>query len=137
MELADTSAWTNRHKNPAVLADFESRLIAGRIATCPIVRLELLWSTRDGCEFRGRRTRLTALTDIAIGPREWDRATDVFAFLADAGPLHHRRVALPDLLVAAAAELAGMPVCHYNRDFDVIAEITGQPLRAIAPLGSL
>jgi predicted nucleic acid-binding protein len=137
VELADTSAWTNRHKNPAVLADFGSRLVAGQIATCAIVRLELLWSTRDGREFRGRRTRLTALTDIPIGSRVWERATDVFGLLADSGPLHHRRVALPDLLVAAAAELAGIPVCHYDGDFDVIAEITGQPVRAIAPLGSL
>jgi predicted nucleic acid-binding protein len=42
-----------------------------------------------------------------------------------------------DLLVAAAAELAGVPVCHYDRHFEVIAEVTGQPVRAIAPLGTL
>jgi predicted nucleic acid-binding protein len=137
VELADTSAWTNRHKDPDVLAEFESRLLGGQIATCPIVRLELLWSTREADEFRGRRTRLTALTEIPIGSREWERATDVFELLADAGPLHHRRVRLPDLLVAAAAELAGIPVCHYDADFDLIADVTGQPVRTIAPLGSL
>lgn len=137
MELADTSAWTNRHKDPDASADFESRLLAGQIATCPIVQLELLWSTRDAREFRGRRARLTALTEISIGVPEWERATDVFELLARAGPLHHRRVKLPDLLVAAAAELAGIPVCHYDADFNVIAETTGQPVRAIAPLGSL
>lgn len=44
---------------------------------------------------------------------------------------------LPDLIVAAAAELAELPVLHYDHHFDVIAEVTGQPVRAIAPLGSL
>jgi predicted nucleic acid-binding protein len=61
----------------------------------------------------------------------------VFEQLSRRGPLHHRQVALPDLLVAAAAELAGIPVSHYDRDFELIAEVTGQPMRAIAPLGSL
>jgi hypothetical protein len=28
-------------------------------------------------------------------------------------------------------------VCHYDADFDLIAEVTGQPVRAIAQLGSL
>ena len=44
---------------------------------------------------------------------------------------------IPDLLIAAAAELAEVPVCHYDRDFELIADVTGQPVRAIAPLGSL
>jgi predicted nucleic acid-binding protein len=44
---------------------------------------------------------------------------------------------LPDLLIAAAAELAALPVLHYDRDFEAIADVTGQPVRAIAPLGSL
>lgn len=42
-----------------------------------------------------------------------------------------------DLVVAATAELAGVPVCHYDRHFEVIAEVTGQPVRAIAPIGTL
>ena len=57
--------------------------------------------------------------------------------LAERGPLHHREVGLPDLLIAAAAELAELPVLHYDRDFELIAAVTGQPVRAIAPLGSL
>jgi predicted nucleic acid-binding protein len=46
-------------------------------------------------------------------------------------------VKLPDLLVAAAAESAEVPALHYDHDFELIAEITGQPTRALAPLGSL
>ena len=137
MELADTSAWTNRHRDPKVFADFARRLEAGKIATCPMVELELLWSTRDDSSFRALRARLEALERLPIDEREWRRAMDVFGDLAALGPMHHRQVKLPDLLVAAAAESAGVPVCHYDGDYEVIANLTGQPVRAIAPLGSL
>ena len=102
-----------------------------------MVKLELLRSTRDVHEFTSARDELEALWDISIGKRVWRRATDVFELLAARGPLHHRQVPLADLLIAAAAELAELPVCHYDAHFELIAEVTGQPLRAIAPLGSL
>jgi len=136
-ELADTSAWTNRGRDDAVRDDFDARLNAGTIATCELVRLELLWTSRDHEDFVVMRDKLGSLREIGIGSRVWRRATDVFEQLAAAGPLHHRRVTLPDLLVAAAAELAEVPVLHYDRDFELIAGVTGQPVRAIAPLGSL
>ena len=137
MELADTSAWTSRGKSPDVDADFNERLLAGEVATCPMVELELLWSARDRRSFEALRARIEALLQLPIGMREWRRATDVFGALADQGPLHHRQVKLPDLLVAAAAESAGVAVLHYDADFDLIAGVTGQPVRAVAPLGSL
>ena len=137
LELADTSAWTSRQRNPAVSHDFETRLLRGEIATCPIVTLELLWEAQDATRFQHRRERLDALVELPIDERAWRRATDVFERLARDGALHHRRVKIPDLLIAAAAELAEVPVCHYARDFELIADVTGQPVRAIAPLGSL
>lgn len=102
-----------------------------------MVTFELLWETQDILAFRRRRSLLDALDEIRIDDRVWTRATNVFEQLAADGPLHHRRVKIPDLVIAAAAELAGVPVCHYDRDFELIAEITGQPMRAIAPLRSL
>ena len=102
-----------------------------------MVRLELLRSARDRPDIESARDELGSLRDIAVGDRVWRRAADVLELLADAGPLHHRRVALPDLLIAAAAELAELPVLHYDRDFELIAAVTGQPVRALAPLGSL
>ena len=136
-ELADTSAWTNRQKDRRVAADFNGRVERREIATCEIVVLELLWSARDLEQFSRRRRRLEALQLVEIDSPVWRRATDVFEQLSRRGSLHHRQVALPDLLVAAAAELADISVCHYDRGFELIAEVTGQPVRAIAPLGSL
>ena len=137
MELADTSVWTNRHRDAAVAADFEDRLERGEIATCDMVRMELLWTTRDAAEFARRRAALASLPDCPIDTLVWTRALDVFERLAADGPLHHRRIKQPDLLIAAAAEAAGVPVCHYDADFELIAGVTGQQTRAIAPLGTL
>jgi predicted nucleic acid-binding protein len=41
------------------------------------------------------------------------------------------------LLIAAAAEAAGVTVLHYDEDYDRIAKVTGQPTRWLAPAGSL
>ena len=135
--LADTSAWSARHRDPHVEAQFNSWLKQDLVATCDVVRFELLVSARDQDHFAVIRERLEVLRDVAVGPRVWRRALDVFELFARQGPLHHRRVPFLDLLVAAAAEWAEVPVLHYDRHFELIAEITGQPLRAIAPLGSM
>jgi predicted nucleic acid-binding protein len=137
VELADTSAWTNRHKHPDVADDFRERVRSGQIATCALVELELLWMTQDHREFSERRQALDELSSAPITPPAWRRAIDVMEAFSTRGPLHHRQVAFQDLLVAAAAERAGLPVLHYDRHFELIAEVTGQPVRAIAPLGSL
>ena len=117
--------------------EFEARVRAGEIATCDMVKMELLWTTRNHATFVELRDTLEPLRSAAMGERVWRRATDVFELFASGGPLHHRQVGIPDLLIAAAAELAELPILHYDRDFEAIAAVTGQPVEAIAPLGSL
>jgi len=124
-------------RSPAVASEFAGRLQAGTLATCAMVRLELLWGGRDAADVAAIRSELDALREAPMGDRVWRRATDVLELLAERGSLHHRRVGLPDLLIAAAAELADLPVLHYDRGFEVIAAVTGQPVEALAPLGSL
>ena len=135
MELADTSAWTNRYKSAAVDADFGTRSLTSRIATCGMVMLEMLWTAHDAAEFMTLRAGLEALPQIAITAAAWERAADVWEELVRSG--RHRQITPPDLLIAAAAEVAGVGLCHYDRDFETIADVTRQPVRAIAPLGSL
>ena len=135
MELADTSAWTNRHKDAAVEADFDERILAGEIATCAAVEMELLWTTRSAEEFRELREELEALPRVEITPEVWLHAFDVWETLAGQGRI--RQVKRMDLLVAAAADVAGVCVCHYDADFEVIAAVTGQAERAVAPIGTL
>jgi len=59
-----------------------------------------------------------------------DRALEVQLLLADRG--HHRAPSVPDLIVAATAELAGLTVLHLDKDFELIAEVTGQDLEWLA-----
>ena len=54
-----------------------------------------------------------------------DRALAVQITLADLG--QHRAPSIPDLLVAATAELAELTVLHLDKDFELIAALTGQP----------
>lgn len=135
MELADTSAWTHRHKDSAVAADFDARVVAGEIATCPQVVMELLWTARSHADFEELREDLHALENLPIEAATWTRAIDVWNELVIRG--QHRVAKIPDLLVAAAAEVRGVAVCHYDADFAAISEVTGQPMRPIAPLGTL
>jgi predicted nucleic acid-binding protein len=63
-----------------------------------------------------------------------ERALEVQGMLAERS--QHRAVPLPDLLVAACAEVAGLAVLHYDTDFDRIAKLTGQRTQWIVPRGS-
>jgi len=137
IELADSSAWFASRRSPEVRGDFDERVLRREIATCDAAKLELLFTARNGAELSARRIQLDLLPQCPIGPREWRRALDVYEVLAHQGGLHHRQVRHPDLLIAAAAESAGLPALHYDADFDAIAAITGQPTRWIAPRGSL
>jgi predicted nucleic acid-binding protein len=97
--------------------------------------MELMWSARSSDDFEDTVSAMSALPQLEADRPAWDRAVGVWRELVRRG--RHRQARQPDLLVAAVAELAGVAVCHYDRHFEVIAEVTGQPVRAIAPLGTL
>ena len=138
MQLADTSAWVwTRAVGGQLRLAFDEDLVDGQIATCDMVRLELLYSARNATEFTSLRSELDALPNCPIGVDEWKRTLEVDGQLARQGGLHHRSVRHPDLLIAAAAEVAGVPVLHYDEDYDRIAAITGQDVLWLAPRGSL
>jgi predicted nucleic acid-binding protein len=134
--LADTSAW-HRSSLPSVVDAWEDRLLEDRIATTAPVRMEVLFSALGGGHYDAVALELDALRQLPCGEPAWKRALEVQRRLAHRRALHHRSVKLPDLLVAAVAELEGAVVWHYDEDFDRIAEITGQPTEWVAPRGSL
>lgn len=138
MELADTSAWIwTRVVAGELRREFDETVVEGAVATCDMVRLELLHSAQNASEFRALRQDLEALPDCPIGKEQWERALEVYEELAHRGGLHHRAVRHPDLLIAAAAEAAGVAVLHYDEDYERIAAITAQEVRWIAQRGSL
>jgi predicted nucleic acid-binding protein len=138
-QLADTSAWiwSRRTAYPRLRDEFDTALIEGEIATCDMVRLELLYSARNSDDFAAIREELSELPDCPIAQEQWERALWVYERLSERGGAHQRSVKHPDLLIAAAAEAAGVTVLHYDEDYDRIADITGQPTHWLAPSGSL
>lgn len=75
------------------------------------------------------------LVPVAMPYRAEQRAREVQASLVERG--QHRSAGVADLLVAAIAELEGLTVLHYDADFDVIAEVTGQPTEWVVPRGTV
>jgi predicted nucleic acid-binding protein len=133
--LADKSALTRRETRPEVREILEPLLLAGEIVTCGIVDLELLYSARDRSTYRATAEALRGMPRAAVDNEVVERALEVQGMLAERS--QHRAVPLPDLLVAACAESAGLAVLHYDADFERIAELTGQRVPWIVPRGSV
>lgn len=133
--LADKSALTRRETRPEVREILEPLLVAGDVATCGIVDLELLYSASSRATYRALSEALGGMPRVAVSDECVKRALGVQAMLAERS--QHRAVPLPDLLIAACAERAGLAVLHYDADFERIAELTGQTTQWVVPRGSV
>ena len=132
--LLDRSALL-RMPHPEVRTRLEPIIEAGEAATCAIVDLEVLYSTRNQPEHtRVQARRALAYRRVELTEAIFQRAISVQGLLA--GRSRHR-LPIPDLIIAAAAEAAGLTVLHYDADFDTIAAVTGQTVEWVAPRGSL
>ena len=132
--LIDKSALA-RMPDPRVQARLGPILEAGEAATCAMIDLEVLYSTRNAREHsRTRKRRALAYRYVELTEAMFQRAIDVQGLLAQRG---QHRVPLPELIVAAVAEKAGMVLLHYDRDFDRIAAVTGQAVEWVVPRGTL
>jgi hypothetical protein len=134
--LIDTSVWGHRHQQ-AVAIRWRSVVEADEAAVCGLVRMEMLYTARSADEYDDLSDELGALHFIATGADAITRAGEVQQALAHVGGTHHRVAGVVDLVVAATAEIAGVPILHYDADYEAIAAVTGQPVEWVAPRGSL
>ena len=108
---------------------------AGDAATCAIIDLEVLYSARNHSEHeRIRRRRQLAYEQAPVTEEALARAIDIQSELARDG---RHRVPIPDLIIAAVAERNGLTILHYDADFDMIAQVTGQPVAWVVERGSV
>jgi hypothetical protein len=124
--LIDKSALVRLGSSPD--ADgWASRIERGLVRITTVTRLEVGYSARSGADLRVglRQPPVSAMPVEYLTPAIEDRAVEVLALLADRG--QHRVPSVPDLIIAATAELAGLTVLHCDKDFDLIASVTGQP----------
>jgi predicted nucleic acid-binding protein len=133
--LADKSALTRRDNRPEVREALEPLLLAGEVATCGIVDLELLFSATSRATYRALAEALCGMPRAALDEGCVGRALEVQSMLAERS--QHRAVPLPDLLVAACAERSGLTVLHYDADYERIAKLTGQAAQWVVPRGSV
>jgi predicted nucleic acid-binding protein len=125
--LIDKSALVWLASSPDA-ADWAARIERGLVRIATVTRLEVGYSARSGADLRTgmRQPPLSAMPVEYLTPAIEDRAVEVLVLLADRG--QHRAPSIPDLIIAATAELAGLTVLHVDKDFEIIASITGQPL---------
>ena len=131
--ILDTSVLT-RLGHAAVRAAIEPLAQADGVARAGISDLEIGFSARNLAEWTRLTSALSAFALIETDAGHVHRARQVQRLLASRG-LRGRKV--PDLLVAAAAEDAGLIVLHYDADFDHIGRITGQRCEWVVRAGSI
>ena len=133
--LVDKSAIA-RLADETVAARLVPLLSAGLVATCAIVELEVRYSARNAAEYAEISCdRDLGYEMLPMDDRVWNRALVVQSLLAVAGQL--RAVPIPDLLIAATAEIHAVTVLHYDHDFDTVASVTGQPMEWVVAQGSV
>jgi predicted nucleic acid-binding protein len=131
--LVDTSVWARR-RQPGVAARVTPLIHAGVVATCSVLDAEALYTTRSPAEYEQVRADRRAAYEFLVTDQEaWDRALDVQRQLAARSMT--RAVGIPDLLIAAVAELHRVTVLHHDADFDHIASITEQTTEWVVPRG--
>lgn len=133
--LADTSALARLRHRP-VAAVLGPMIEAGLVATCGVIEFELGWATRSGKEFDELQADRDAGYEwLPTHDEDWCRALDVQAALWRGGQV--RAVGFPDLLIAAVAERERITVLHYDSDYELIAQVTGQPVAWVVPRGTI
>jgi predicted nucleic acid-binding protein len=132
--LGDTSA-VLRRGNADVAARLDPLLEAGLVARCTPTDLEAGFSSVSPAEHTRMRDERSAWPFVPMEQTVLDRATQVQDLLAARSEQRGAKIA--DLLIAAAAEAAGLVVLHYDHDFDLIATVTGQPMEWVVPAGAV
>lgn len=133
MFLVDKSAFEQQRHSEQAAATLRALASENRLATSEIIALELLYSTRGPADYETRWTHLASLVWLPVDAEVSRMALDLQRRLARRGQ-HGRPI--PDLLIAATALVHDATVLHYDKDFDLIAEVTRQPSRWIIPRGT-
>ena len=123
--LIDKSALVRLGDSPDV-EQWANRIERGLVRISTVTRLEVGYSARSSAQARAAFSTppISAMPVEYLTPAIEDRALEVQLLLAGKG--QHRAPSIPDLIIAATAELAGLTVLHLDKDFELISKFTGQ-----------
>ena len=112
-------------------AAWAERIERGLVRITTVTLLEIGYSARDARALDAglHGPPVSSMPIEYATPSTEDRAVQVLTLLAGRG--QHRAPSVPDLMIAATAESAGLVVLHDDKDFELIAEITGQPVQRL------
>ena len=129
--LIDKSALVRLATSPEA-TDWANRIERGLVRITTVTLLEVGFSARSASDLRHAvgSAPLRSMPVEYSTPAIEDRAIEVQAILAERG--QHRAPSIPDLLIAATAELAQLTVLHLDKDFELIADVTGQPVERLS-----
>lgn len=130
--LIDKSAYARMQAGQAAdIKAWSARIERGLVRLSTVTRLELGFSVQSGSAGRTAfdLPPLSFMPIEHLTPAMEDRAFEVQMLLADRG--QHRAPSIPDLLIAATAEKAGLTVLAVDKDFHLIADVTGQPVETL------
>lgn len=130
--LIDTSVLARQTK-PAVAQRVAPLVQRAVLAICPPIEMELVYGARNPAHSADIHEWCRGFEMLVMTDQVWDRAMEVQTMLVDSA--EHRTVRMPDLVIAATAERHEVTLLHYDRDFDRIAKVTGQPTEWVVPPG--
>jgi predicted nucleic acid-binding protein len=122
MILVDTSAWIEflRDTGSDTCSEVD-RLLAGDLATCDAVRMEVLAGARDEAHLRQLHGLLARAATLPTGPADFETAASISRTCRRKGVTVHKLI---DCLIAAIALREKVDVLHHDVDFDQIARCT-------------
>lgn len=134
--LLDTSACVRIARLPELRDAWGPWFEDGMLSVCQLTELEIYSSSRSAEHLEEFKAIFQDHYTWALMPDAvWSRACEVQGLLARQGK--QRSAGVVDLLVAATAELNRMTILHYDRDFETVAQVTGQPVRWVAEPGTV
>lgn len=113
-------------------SEWANRVERGMVHISTVTRLEVGYSARTAPDHRSLLAEppISSMPVEYLTPRIEERALELQLALAERS--QHRAPSVADLLIAATAELVGLTVLHLDKDFELIAELTGQHLERLA-----
>ena len=133
MYLIDASV-LNRLRDDRMRAVVRTYSDRNEIARAGITDLEYFFSARNEREWDMLNETISIFEPVHVESRHFVRAAQVQRILATKSQRGRKPL---DLLVAAVAEDLGFTVLHYDADFDLIADVTGQSCQWVIPAGTI
>jgi predicted nucleic acid-binding protein len=112
------------------------RVQAGQVGVALVTELEVGYAARSSQDYAAtRQDLLDLLIPVTMPVRAEERARELQRDLVARG--RHRGASVPDVVLAAIANIEELTILHYDADFDLISEVTGQPTEWVVPRGSI